>query len=133
MAIIPNDPDDFREWYPRFDKRTDEEITTAYYDASFYVDNTAASPIPYDPDRNVLIRKIIFYKVMCHVLELAGRSQYIVGTVSGVTEGSVTVGINGLSYPGTASWWGTTPCGASAYQMLLAYTSGGYLANGCFR
>lgn len=121
----------FREIYtPHFDSMTDAAIEHWWGVACEFVDNTPASPIPYDPP-NVNSRKAILYALLCHLCELALRGPGGVGRTTNATQGSVSVGmVSSLDQLKNAAWWTQTQCGASAYEMLKTYGVGGWWFNG---
>ena len=98
MAVVTFDPQVFREAYPRFvDPKsgtpllTDAQLEQAFDVACLLLDNTDASPVPYDPAHGIMIRKTFLYLLVCHLATLALWPAGQSGPTSSATEGSVTV------------------------------------------
>lgn len=123
-AIVDLDVALFRELYPDHASATDAKIGQWFEIACQLIGNRPGSAIPYDPP-SVTTRKTILYVVMCHLAALEARGN-LVGRATQATEGSVSVQLaSGLDSGRGAAWWQQTQCGATAWQMLGAYRTGG--------
>lgn len=131
MAVVVFDPQAFLEAYPRFRNPqtgepllTDAQLQQAFDVACLLLDNTDASLVPYDPDKDIMIRKTLLYLLVCHLATLAlwpvGQS----GPMSNATEGSVSVGFSLPQSTGKA-FYNQTPCGQTFWQAMQPYVAGG--------
>lgn len=126
MAIVVFDPASFRVAYPQFaDTLTwpDERLGEAFSQAELILDNSAASIVPYDPDKGITERATLFNLLVCHICTLWERGD-VVGTVSSASEGSVNAGFT-VPQIKNAEWFLQTPCGFSYWQATLKYRLGG--------
>lgn len=129
MAVVVFDPQAFLEAYPKFAPGgkpllTDAQLQQAFEVACLLLDNTDASPVPYDPDRGIMIRRTLLWLIVCHLATLAlwplGQS----GPVASATEGSVSTSFTVPQNTGKA-FWNSTPCGQTFWQALQPYVVGG--------
>ena len=129
-TVVVWDQADFLTYYPQFSENiTAEQFTALWEMANTLVNNTTSSPIPYDPDNGVYIRKIVLYAVVCHLatMSLWGASGQS-GPVASASEGSVSVSFQIPTLPGggvTAQWYNQTPCGRTAWMFLRRLSLGG--------
>lgn len=129
MAIVTFNPVGFRDEYPQFSLFTDGQLKAAFKIACLLLDNTEASPVPYNPDKGIYDRETMLYLLVCHLCTLAkwvteGQS----GPVTSASEGSVSVS---FSVPQTTgeTYYTQTPCGQTFWKLAAAYRSGGrYIA-----
>lgn len=123
--IVEWDEAYFLELYPQFiGKFTSEWLAQQWKLVETIVPNTDNSPIPYDPDKGVEVRKILMYAIMCHLCTLALSES--VGTVTSASEGSVSVSVTIPTARGyLGSWLNSTPCGQLAWMLLLRYMQRG--------
>lgn len=130
MAVVVFDPEAFLEMFPKFTKPdgtsllTDAQLQACFDQACLLLDNTDKSPVPYDPDKGIMIRKTLLNLLVCHLATLAlwplGQS----GPLSSATEGSVSSGFQIPTGTGSA-FYNQTPCGQAYWQAMLPYTIGG--------
>ncbi|WP_288229562.1 DUF4054 domain-containing protein [uncultured Desulfovibrio sp.] len=129
MAVVVFDPQVFLEAYPQFAPGgvpllTDAQLRQAFEVACLLLDNSDASPVPYDSEKGILIRKTLLWLIVCHLATLAlwpvGQS----GPMSNATEGSVSVGFSLPQTTGKA-FWNQTPCGQTFWQAVQPYVVGG--------
>ena len=129
-TVVVWDQADFQTYYPQFSENiTAEQFTALWEMANTLVNNTATSPIPYDPDNGIYVRKIVLYAVVCHLatMSLWGASGQS-GPVTSASEGSVSVSFQIPTLPGggvTAQWYNQTPCGRTAWMFLRRLSLGG--------
>jgi len=128
-TVVVWDEAAFLALYPQFTGKVTEEQFVALWEAACtLVDNTPASPLPYDPDNGVYVRKIVLYALVCHLATMsfwgAGQS----GPISSATEGSVSASFQLPTLPGSgvaAQWYNQTPCGRTAWMFLRKLSLGG--------
>lgn len=131
-AVVELDTALFRELYPRYAAASDALIEHWWDVACQIVNNSPASPIPYAPP-SVNIRKALLYVLLCHLAELDQRGAGLVGRLGSAAEGSVNAQLaSGLDAKAGPAWWQQSQCGATAWQMLKPYRTGGlYFHGGC--
>lgn len=131
MGVVVFDPQAFLAAYPRFADPatgegllTDAQLQQAFDAACLLLDNTDASPVPYDPANGVLVRRTLLYLLVCHLatptLWPLGQS----GPLSNAAEGSVSVGFVVPQNAGKA-FYNQTPCGQAFWQAVQPYAAGG--------
>lgn len=126
MAVVEFDPAAFREAYPRFsaDLISDAQLEQAFDLACLLLDNTDASPVPYDPEHGVMIRKTLLWLLVCHLATMALWPTGQSGPIASATEGSVSVSFSIPQNAGKA-FYNQTPCGQSFWQAIQKYVVGG--------
>jgi len=129
MAIVVFNSDEFLSVYPRFSGAlTPAQLENAFDIACLMLDNTVDSIVPYEPDKGIKDRKTLLYMLTCHLATVALWGGGQAGPVSGASEGSVSVSF-AVPDVATASWFKSTPCGASYWQSTRKYVVGGrYIA-----
>lgn len=129
-GAVELDAAQWRELYPAYAEATDGQLALWWEQVCALIDNTPASPVPFDPPGRTT-RKAVMYAALCHVAELAGRGNGAVGRVASSAQGSVNASMVYDSKSGPA-WWVQTQCGALAWQLLKPYRAGGlYFGGGC--
>lgn len=125
MAIVQFDAADFLELFPQFvEQISEKQLEFAFQQACLLCDNSEDSPIPYDPENGVEVRKILLYWLVCHLATLALRPLNQSGPVTNATEGSVSVGFQVPSNrPG--EWYKQTACGDAYWQYMRRFAVGG--------
>jgi len=125
MAVVVFDPAEWLEVYPQFKGLlTDAQLTQAFNIACLMLDNTDASPVPYDPANGVETRKILLWLLVCHLAALALRPVNQSGPMTNATEGSVSVGFQ-VPTALNGQYFNQTPCGQSYWQAIKKYVVGG--------
>ena len=129
MAVVVFDPEAFLAAYPRFAPGgatllKDSQLRQAFDVACLLLDNTDASPVPYDPERGILIRQTLLWLIVCHLATLALWPMGQSGPVSSATEGSVSTSFSLPQNTGRA-FWSQTPCGQTFWQAVQPYVVGG--------
>lgn len=125
--------DDWIGAFPEFRQTVTSPQATIYFGMAVgTVDNTPTSVIPLTDAGGNPIRGPILELTTAHYAQiLAGSSQQdagaLVGRISDVTEGSVSVGTD-LQVPGSAGWWAQTKYGLMAWQMQAPFRVGRYFA-----
>lgn len=132
MAVVEFDPAAFREAYPRFDALTDAQLQQAFDVACLVLDNTDASPVPYDPARSIFIRRTLLWLLVCHLATMALWQPGQSGPLASATEGSVSVSFS-IPQGAGKSFYTQTPCGQAYWQAIQPYVVGGryYPARHC--
>ncbi|MDR1921103.1 MAG: DUF4054 domain-containing protein [Candidatus Adiutrix sp.] len=131
MAIVVFDPAEFRARFPHFTPEavSDEQLTYAFDAATLLLDNSEASPVPYDPERGQNARKTLLYLLVCHLTTLALRAAQAGGAAGpavSASEGSVSVSFAVPAMTGKAAdWHQQTPCGQTFWQAARRYMTGG--------
>lgn len=125
MAIVTFDADEWLEAYPQFKGLlTTAQLNQAFGVATLMLDNTDASPVPYDPKKGIETRKILLWLLVCHLASLALRPVNQSGPMTSATEGSVSVGFQVPSAL-NGRYFSQTPCGDSYWQAIKRYVIGG--------
>ena len=125
MAVVVFDPQEWLEAYPQFkDKLTDAQLENAFGIACLLLDNTDASPVPYDPAKGIETRKVLLWLLVCHLTTLAMRPVGQAGALTSATEGSVSTGFQIPTTP-NAQYFMQTSCGQSYWQALRKFVVGG--------
>ena len=131
MAVVSFVPSEFRLMFPAYSdevKYTDEYLGAQFETATNFIPNTDTSFVPYDPDHGVTIRKVILYRITCHLVGLGDLPNGQAGRVASASQGSVSTSfdlLNGKS--NAAQWWNQTQCGSMACQLMARYRLGGRL------
>ena len=125
--MVEFNPADFRAQRPQFASMTDAELGGLFEVACLHLDNSDASPVPYDPPGSVTRRTILFL-IVCHLATLSQwAAEGQAGPIASAAEGSVSVSFGAVqSRPGDESWWNQTPCGSSAWAYLSKLFLGGF-------
>jgi len=125
MAVVTFDASEWLEAYPQFTgKLTTAQLNQAFAVACLMLDNSNASPVPYDPGKGIETRKILLWLLVCHLATLSLRPIGQSGPVTSSTEGSVSVG---FQVPQTANgeYFAQTVCGSSYWQAIRKFVVGG--------
>lgn len=131
MAVVVFDPAEWLEAYPQFKGQlTDAQLTQAFNVACLMLDNSNASPVPYDPENGVETRKILLWLLVCHLAALALRPVNQSGPMTNATEGSVSVGFQ-VPTALNGQYFQQTPCGQSYWQAIKKYVVGGKYYDVC--
>lgn len=125
MAVVVFDPAEWLAVHPQFNgKFTDAQLNHFFELACLLLDNTDSSPVPYDPARGIMTRKILLGMLVCHLASLALRPVEQAGALTSATEGSVSTGFQ-LPQSPNGQWYQQTACGQAYWQAIKKYTIGG--------
>ena len=107
--------------FPEFDNVADEQLQALFNEATLYLDNTDASLVT-----NVAAREALFMLLVAHLAQLNFGSKTspatpLVGRVTSVSEGSVSISGDAPALPGTATWYGLTKYGISYWQATAPW------------
>jgi len=131
MAVVVFDPQEWLEAYPQFQGQlTDAQLTQAFNVACLMLDNTDASPVPYDPDNGIETRKVLLWLLVCHLAALALRPVNQPGPMTNATEGSVSVGFQ-VPTALNGQYFCQTPCGSTFWQAVRKFVVGGRYYDTC--
>ena len=132
MPAVAFDPAEFKQFKPQFADVADATLGLYFSLACGIIDNTDASPFPYDPDRGALVRKFILYALVCHLLTVdrnAQKSGGAAGPAASASEGSVSVSF-AVPTVNDSSFYSETPCGRAFLSMIRPYALGGRIVSG---
>lgn len=125
MAVVAFDSQAWLEVYPEFKgKITDAQLQFCFDLACQILDNTDASPVPYDPDKGIETRRILLWLLVCHIAALALRPVGQAGTLTSATQGSVSTGFQLPNFL-NGQYFNQTPCGQSYWQTVKKFIIGG--------
>lgn len=110
------DIDEFRTLYPQFEKVTDEMLEK-YFNAACLLCNNTQKSLVKDLDE----RKTLLYLLVCHIAELQGRGNTLVGLLTSATEGKVSVSVKPFD---NANWYQQTQCGSLYWAATAKYRIG---------
>ena len=127
-GVVALDIPAFRAEFPQFADETawpDAMLQAQWRVAGRFVDNSETSRLPYE------FRADVLPFVLCHLLALTGRNGGLMGALTSATQGSVSAGSTWTPRQ-NAAWWQQTQCGATAWELLLPYRTGGHwITGGC--
>ena len=127
-GVVELDTAAFRAEFPQFADTTawpDATHSVPWANTAGYADATDTSPLSNGIPADVLPF------VLCHLLTLLGRNGGLMGALTQATEGSVSAGSTWTPRQG-AQWWTQTQCGATAWELLLPFRTGGrWFSGGC--
>lgn len=114
---------DYSTWaarYPELATSVDAALGGAYFaEAGLYLDNTDYSRV-----QDVGIRGVLLNMLTAHIAALSGATaagaQGLVGRISSVSEGSVSISTE-LQTPGGAAWFAQTKYGLMYWQATAQY------------
>lgn len=127
---------DYLAWsglYPEFGATVNEPQAQQYFNlATLYVDNTACSLVPFSSASGNPIRGPILDMMTAHMAQLMAGSSIqpagpLVGRISDVSEGSVSVSTDVTGLPGTAVWFAQTRYGLNAWQAMAPFRTGMFI------
>ena len=131
MAIVVFNAEEFLNSHPQFiGKLNEAQLDNAFDVACLLLDNSEASPVPYDPERGIETRRILLNLLVCHLATLALRPVNQAGALSSASEGSVSVGFQ-IPQSTNAAWWMQTTCGQTFWQAARRFLVGGRYYPAC--
>lgn len=121
MPAVVFDTGRFLARFPEFENVADEQLKALFNEATLYLDNTDASLVT-----NVAAREALFMLLVAHLAQLNFGSKTspatpLVGRVTSVSEGSVSISGDAPALPGTATWYGLTKYGISYWQATAPW------------
>lgn len=128
-SVVVWDAAAFGKAYPQLAPDMAEGVTAAQLEQAFNVaclmlDNTAASPVPYDPEHGVETRRVLLWLLVCHLATLAMWGVGQSGPLASSSQGSVSAS---FAVPRKAGreWYALTPCGLTYWTAVQRYVVGG--------
>lgn len=121
MPAVVFDTGRFLARFPEFENVACEQLQAIFNEATLYLDNTDASLVT-----NVAAREALFMLLVAHLAQLNFGSKTspatpLVGRVTSVSEGSVSISGDAPALPGTATWYGLTKYGISYWQATAPW------------
>ena len=121
MPAVVFDTGRFLARFPEFENVAAEQLQALFNEATLYLDNTDASLVT-----NVAAREALFMLLVTHLAQLNFGSKTspatpLVGRVTSVSEGSVSISGDAPALPGTATWYGLTKYGISYWQATAPW------------
>lgn len=113
--------------YPALAAKVAEPLASAYFTEAgqLYCDNSDCSPV-----QDVGIRLTLLNQLVAHIAALEtskAAQQGLVGRISSVTEGGVTVAIDLGAVPGTEAWYAQTQYGLAFWTATAPYRTMTYV------
>jgi hypothetical protein len=113
--------------YPLLAAKVSEPLASAYFTEAgqLYCENSDTSPVC-----DVAVRLTLLNMLVAHIgaLETSKAAQQgLVGRISSVTEGGVTVAIDLGSVPGTEAWYAQTQYGLAFWTATAPYRTMHYV------
>lgn len=119
--------------YPEFGATVNEPQAQQFFDlATLYVDNTPCSLVPFSNASGNPIRAPILGMITAHLAQLQSGSSVqpagpLVGRISDVSEGSVSISTDVTGLPGSAVWFAQTRYGLNAWQAMAPFRAGMFI------
>jgi hypothetical protein len=131
MAVVVFNPEEFKQVMPQFADLSDDVLNYYFGMATGVIDNTDASPFPYDPIKGIFARKYILYALTCHLLTMRQRAANgQPGPLTSASEGSVSTGF-AVPPVSDRSYYSETACGRSFLALIRPYALGGRIVPAC--
>lgn len=106
--------------YPELADLVAEPLAAAYFaEAGLYCNNSPTAFVTDEAVRSVLLNMLVAHIAAIAIARAPGGGG-LVGRISSVTEGSVSVSAE-YNTPGTAAWYSQTAYGASYWQATAPY------------
>ena len=127
MAVAVFDYSNWAIRFPTLAAKVSQPLATAYFaEATDLLDNTDGSPVV-----DVAQRLRFLNLLVSHIAALNGASPMfaagMVGRISSVTEGSVSISSDYTTLVGSAAWYAQTPWGAEYWALTAGYRSATYV------
>lgn len=125
MAVAVFDYDTWAARYPELAAKVSPALAASYFvEAGLYLDNTDCSPVD-----DVNIRLVLLNMIVAHIAALnaalADPSSPLVGRISNVTEGSVSIGMEAMT--GIPAYWSQSRYGLQYWQATAPYRTMQYV------
>lgn len=127
MAVASPDYSGWSARYPTLAANVAEPLYDQYFiEAGLQIDNTDCSPVT-----DIALRTVLLNMVVAHIASLNGAANGgaptgIVGRISSVTEGSVSIKAD-LNDEGIPAYWAQSPYGLAYWQATAPYRTAFYL------
>ncbi|NVN09714.1 DUF4054 domain-containing protein [Nguyenibacter vanlangensis] len=120
---------DYAAWSARFPVLVPAVNATAaslyFEEATLFLDNSS-----YSRCRSVGRRTLLLYLLTAHLAQLnvqIGQGNMVVGRVSSASRGSVSVGADMGTQPGSAAWFNQTPYGAEFWAATASLRQAAFI------
>lgn len=115
--VVIFDVTEFKTMYPQLATVDDAALENNFSIAALALNNSANSIVK-DLDE----RKTLLYLLTCHISELQQRGAFVVGALSGATQGKVSTS---YTLPPSLNWYNQTQCGMLFWALTSKYRAGG--------
>lgn len=107
--------------YPELASKVAEPLASALFTeaGTFYCDNTDCSPVPDVNARLLLLNMLVAHLGALSTSKAAAAG--LVGRISSVTEGGVTVNVDLGAVPGTEAWYAQTQYGLAFWTATAPF------------
>lgn len=127
MGVVVFDYSLWAATYPQLAVKVPQPLAERYFaQATLYLDNTECSVVTDVAQRAVLLDMLVAHIAALNGATAAGASG-MVGRISSVTEGSVTISSEMPMTAGSEGWYMQTPWGAQFWAATVGYRSGFYV------
>lgn len=127
--IVIFDQEEFKKLYPQLAGVDDVVLENNFKIATLALNNSVNSAVK-DLDE----RKTLLYLLTCHISELQQRGAFVVGVLSGATQGKVSTS---YTLPMSLNWYNQTQCGMLFWTLTAKYRAGGryyaFKSQACYR
>jgi hypothetical protein len=120
---------DYQKWIARYPEfcSIQEPTAQAYFDeATLYLRNDGTGPVSDETQQLVLLNMLTAHIAKLNATINGQAPSGLVGRISSASEGSVSVGIDAGSLPGSAAWYAQTRYGFAFWQATRAYRTAHY-------
>lgn len=113
--------------YPEVAAKVAEPLADALFAeaGTFYCENTDCSPVPDVNARGLLLNMLVSHLGALSVSKAA--QQGLVGRISSVTEGGITVAVDLGAIPGTEAWYAQTQYGLAFWTATAPFRTMHYI------
>lgn len=116
-GVVVFDPEEFKSMYPQLATMSDTALQNNFNMATIALNNSTNSIV-----KDLNERKTLLYLLTCHISELQQRGAFVVGTLSGATQGKVSTS---YTLPMSLNWYNQTQCGMLFWTLTSKYRAGG--------
>lgn len=120
-------PADFRVIYPEFATLLDPALNNLFAEANLYLDNTDGSVVENEVVRGALFNLLVAHLAMLQYGTSSQPASQLVGNITNVSEGSVSIGVNNPAATANSAWYMQTKYGASYWQATAPFRSMRYV------
>ena len=137
--IVIFDPEEFKKLYPQEMEVYYETTDLAGVDDVVLENNFKIATLALNNSVNSAVkdldeRKTLLYLLTCHISELQQRGAFVVGVLSGATQGKVSTS---YTLPMSLNWYNQTQCGMLFWTLTAKYRAGGryyaFKSQACYR
>ena len=127
MATVAFDPIGFAQRYPEFAGVSATLLPLFFAEAGLYCNNTEASIVTDIPTRTALLWMLTAHIAALNAGVNGSLPTDLVGRITSVKEGSVSINTDMGPTAGGAAWFNQTKYGAAYWQASIKYRSMRYL------